>query len=273
MIVALVLLLVAHCASEVPVVGVYPSDRTDGNLQAYMKWLEESGARTQVLTKEEVSASQVEKIFQSINALLLPGMMLTKPNNTVVQNQRPDGPPKLVLDLVERAIKANEQEGDYFPIWGTCKGFEWLLTAIGGDKVLQHGFDSVDFPQHLDFTRKSPGRMFGEANSSLIDWLSQEAITYNDHTLGISLNKERLTPKLDAVFDIIASSKDRKNNTFVAAIEGRKLPFYGTQFHPEHIQFIAGGHIPKTPEAVASAVMLSKFYISEAKKNKHDTAH
>jgi gamma-glutamyl hydrolase len=46
--------------------------------------------------------------------------------------------------LLERAKLANE-EGDYFPVWGTCLGFEQLLIAYTNNcSINTKGWDSED---------------------------------------------------------------------------------------------------------------------------------
>ena len=36
-----------------------------------------------------------------------------------------------------RPIKA----GDFYPVWGTCDGFEWLMQIFGGMGDIVSGFD------------------------------------------------------------------------------------------------------------------------------------
>jgi gamma-glutamyl hydrolase len=51
----------------------------------------------------------------------------------------------------ERCATQND-DGDYFPVWGTCLGHEWLLQIIAEDiEVLDHKFDAwnISLPLHL----------------------------------------------------------------------------------------------------------------------------
>ena len=42
--------------------------------------------------------------------------------------------------MIDLAIAAHD-EGDYFPIWAVCNGFELLNTYISGNpQILGHGF-------------------------------------------------------------------------------------------------------------------------------------
>ena len=46
-------------------------------------------------------------------------------------------------------IQANDR-GDYFPIWGTCLGFE-LLTVLTAEKNLLKSTDTEDITLNLQF--------------------------------------------------------------------------------------------------------------------------
>jgi gamma-glutamyl hydrolase len=262
-ILALFSLSVRIIPNSSPLIGIYPCDNTSGNLLAYQSWVEQFGAQTLILPKN-ATEMEMERLFRQINGLLLPGMMLTKPSI----ESGPEIPP-LVTQLIQRATTANQIDHDFFPLWTTCLGFEWLIETIGGKKVITRGFNSTNFAQSLSFTQHAPGRMFASANTSLAKWLTTENITYNDHMGGLRPREERLNPPLEAMFNVLATSVDRQGKPFVAAFEGKELPFYGTQFHPEHIQFIKGSGIPKTPEAVAAARFLGEFFVNEAAKNTH----
>ena len=54
--------------------------------------------------------------------------------------------------MYQRAVEANDA-GDYFPIWGTCLGFQWLLMLTShNDNILDGDFDSDNYTIPLNFT-------------------------------------------------------------------------------------------------------------------------
>ncbi|CAK0871841.1 unnamed protein product, partial [Prorocentrum cordatum] len=75
---------------------------------------------------------------------------------------------------------------------------------------------------------------------------------------------------LTAEFDILATSSDRTGRPYVAMIQGKRLPFYAVQFHPEKIRYVENGryrhNIPKTDEARCVADDLAEFFASELQK-------
>ena len=187
--------------------------------------------------------------------------------------------------MVARATRAN-REGDYFPIWGTCLGFEYLVVILGGPGALVPrapgdpivpGFDSELLPRALNLTAAVRGsRMLGGASDALLRWAARENVTYNMHHRGVEPASFASNPRLDSSMSLLASSTDRRGRPFVAAFEGDNLPFYGVQFHPEKIEFVPPSryepNIPRTPHAAALSRHLGSFLVSEAAKSLHRAA-
>lgn len=85
---------------------------------------------------------------------------------------------RLIYDI---AIKMNNR-GEYFPIWGTCLGFE-LLTYIASDGAA-HLADCASSNQALPLVFKADyksSRMFANAPESVLRILENEAVTANFH--------------------------------------------------------------------------------------------
>ena len=108
--------------ADSPLIGIYPTMVPDYYV-AYEKWVAQAGGRTVVLPRFFAHEPQaLERLFASLNGLLIPG------GGDFVGNGSVDA-------MVARATRAN-REGDYFPIWGTCLGFEYLVDILGGPGAL-----------------------------------------------------------------------------------------------------------------------------------------
>jgi hypothetical protein len=106
------------------------------------------------------------------------------------------------------------------------------------------------------------GRLFAEMPPSLMKALATQNITYNLHSAGVTPGKHL---KLEEAVSVLATSVDRGGRPFVAAMEHRSLPIYGTQFHPEKPEFVpntARTHIPKTHNAKAVGSLLGEFFVN-----------
>jgi gamma-glutamyl hydrolase len=128
--------------------------------------------------------------------------------------------------------KAAYKSGSYFPVWGTCQGFEQMIQYIGNIETLDK-FDSKDYYKqvHGDIS------ITNTPESKLLHWappkfLHQTYVPYFNHTDGISLKRFN-TSKLKDIFRILALAHDRIGNEYVTLIEGFTMPWYGCQFHPE----------------------------------------
>mmetsp|Transcript_83471 Transcript_83471/g.157145 ORF Transcript_83471/g.157145 Transcript_83471/m.157145 type:complete len:272 (+) Transcript_83471:52-867(+) len=241
-----------NSTSERPLIGIYP---TLTWLKPYQEWLAQEGADSIVLPRE-FHGEHLEEIFQSINGFLIPGAAKSSDRTSAEE-------------LVQRAVKANAEESDYFPVWGTCLGFEWLLDMFGNTSM-SRGFDSYFLALPLQFTDAArSSRTYAGAGRSLMSWFANEKITYNQHHLGITPEHFASNFGLTSTFKVLSTNPDRKGKHFVSQFEGKSLPFYGTQFHSEKIQFSGGRNCPKSAHAKAGARYLGQFFVSEARKSKH----
>jgi gamma-glutamyl hydrolase len=136
--------------------------------------------------------------------------------------------------LYARIVQLNN-EGKYIPLWGTCLGFEWILSAtVQNHSVLDTGFDSENYSIPVKFTRSGlQSQLFSHAPKAIMESLSTLNITFNSHKSGITVYDFAKNIELSSLFDILTVNKDRKGNSFVSSIESRKYPIYATMWHPE----------------------------------------
>jgi gamma-glutamyl hydrolase len=83
--------------------------------------------------------------------------------------------------IYDIAIEMNEQQ-QYFPLWGTCLGFE-LLTYLSADEV-EHRAHCASTNQALPLVFKADfaeSRLFKNAPKTVVKILESEAVTANFH--------------------------------------------------------------------------------------------
>ena len=126
----LLLLIYSTLAVEIPVIGVFTrhndieekKDLGDGDYisAAYIKLIESVGGLS-IPIKVDSSDEEVEEIFKQINGVLIPGGAFSYPIDAT----------RKIWNL---AKKANEN-GERFPIFGICLGFQIMLMLASTNDV------------------------------------------------------------------------------------------------------------------------------------------
>lgn len=172
--------------NERPIIGVLaqevhdPSPHTKAYIAtSYVKFLESAGARVVPLMINK-SDDEYRKLFKSINGVLFPGGGV---------NLESSGYSKAAGIFYRLALEANSN-GDYFPVWGTCLGFELLSLLTSGKLLLSHTNTSgIALP--LNFTADvRDSRLFKDFPEDLMKSLETEPLTENSHQWSLTTEVE-----------------------------------------------------------------------------------
>jgi gamma-glutamyl hydrolase len=239
---------------------------------SYVKFIEMSGARVVPIPFNAPKAALL-KIFNSVNGILFTGGALDLKEGTDYFDNS--------LYLHNLALEANKK-GDYFPLWGTCQGFQLFHVFAAGLKdenlVMEH-FDSWDVSYPINFHANAKNsKMFGKKSGitdALLHDMATQAVTLNYHHLGVSHKTYKKFPKIDQFFRILATNKDQKGVEFISIVEAKDYPFYGVQFHPEWPIFEWDDTVHASHSATSINVnsYFSKFFVNECRNNTHKYAN
>lgn len=227
---------------------------------SYVKFVEMAGARV-VAIPIKTNKTELKMLLKSVNGLLFPGGEA---------NMKDSGYYKLTKYLFKEAVKINKR-GKPFPILGICRGMQALVVHLTGKTDYMDEFDSVNltaplkwYTEELDrsFLKDIPPGMKKGAEDCKVN------ITGHFHKYGFSPDVFE-EDKIKDEYEIIATSKDRDGKEFVSIFQGKKLPFYGLQFHPEKTLFEWAPtiHIPHSLQAIYFSQFLSNMYVAEVKRN------
>ncbi|XP_043860158.1 gamma-glutamyl hydrolase-like [Dromiciops gliroides] len=258
-------------SNDRPIIGILARPNHMKSLQgygkyyiaaSYVQYLESAGARV-VPIRLTLSDEEYYHLFQSINGILFPGGVVLLPTSKYTN---------VVQLFYDKALKANK-EGDYFPIWGTCLGFEELTVLTSGKKLLTlTKTNGIALP--LNFTKAvNESRMFQNFSKDLIEAYATEPLTSNFHEWSLSLKNFTLNKELSEFYRVL-STNTYEDIEFISTMEAYKYPIYGVQWHPEKSAFewknLTG--IVHSPLAIKTSFYMADFFVNEARKSHHHFA-
>ena len=255
-----------------PVVGILsqPSKKHDHSYHyiatSYVDWIEggsdDNEEEKQAITipiPYDAPPELLDELLTQINGLLLPGGW----NGYM---------PPSVPYILDR-IKESNENGIYFPVWGTCLGYEFLIKYVGGVDAIQTGFDLYNTSIPLESVKVQ--ELYH--NPAIYETVTNLPVTLNNHQLGIEPEHFLSNPKLTAVWNITSINYDVNDRPFVSSIEPihpMKFPFYGVQYHPEKNAYeyttypnttIPYENIDHTVEGIEFSYYLSNFFIEKVR--------
>jgi len=208
-------------------------------MKPYVDWFENRGVRVVPIPYDTV---EHEMYFYQINGLFIPG----GETSYIMKN-------RTFVNSITKFVELSFQKDEYFPIWGTCFGFQILLSVIGGITKFK------PYPNHrlspIHITKEGEqSKMFHKFSSRYLYYLQHYHSTSDNHEYGISPKDFEDNLHLSRFYNILSTTIDENGKEYVSTIESKYYPIYGVQWHPER-QHTTGPFID--------------FFISELRQNKH----
>ncbi|XP_062128219.1 gamma-glutamyl hydrolase-like [Drosophila sulfurigaster albostrigata] len=255
-----------------PIIGVlaqelYPDSLTATTYNAtsyiaasYVKFIEGAGGRVVPIWIGR-NQSYYEKLLLNLQGVLLPGGA-TWFNETLGYGDAGE-------HLIRIAKQINDN-GTYFPVWGTCLGMELMVLKVANGSETRSDCNSAGQALPLEFQADyNSSRLFAGASDEVIAALANENITYNYHRFCYTVASFD-KPALKDNWRIMSLNHDLQGYEFVSTIEHLKYPFYGVQFHPEiPLYEFVGTKMPHTKSAVLVSQYFANFFVNEARQCPH----
>ena len=214
------LIQAAYSLNNRPIIGIigqkplHPTPGINGTSYInadYVKYLESAGARV-VPIPIDISKDELKKLFSFINGLLLPGGDADLMDSGYRRN----------AEFVFNLAMEEYDEGNYFPIWGTCLGMQLMtILPVQSDVVISSSSGTWDKSMYLNFTKGfETSRMFSNIPDKVIHILERESITYNAHYNCVSIDSYRQYPRLHSFFKVLSTNQDSNGKIFLSTIEG-----------------------------------------------------
>jgi len=206
----------------------------------------------------------LDDILSQINGVLLPGGGSSLPESVVY--------------LLDKIVEGN-RAGNYFPVWGTCLGFEFLVqygATLGNiPSVLESGFDAENMSLPLQISDRDG--LY--ADPTVYHIATEHNVTMNNHNQGITPESFQKYTLLTDKWKVTSVNQDQRGRTFVSTMEPlqpAKFPMYGVQYHPEKNAFeyatYPGTNIPyeaidHSELGVDFSIYLARFFVNMARKS------
>lgn len=263
--------------NSAPIIGIVtmPSDFPDRYSPsqysyfgaAYVKYLESAGGKV-IPILYDYDDLTLFSLLNKINGVLIPGGDASLWENEAKMEGFSQFT-KTIMKIINWAIDQNEK-GNFFPIWGTCLGYEVMIMSISmNDKVLGH-FNSSNHHGNLSFLERD-SRMYKNLDEGIKEYSKIKAPAFLWHHYGKSYDSFINNEILNDNFNILTTTRDFNDNTFVSSIEHKRYPFYATQYHPEVAIFMHGKKVNANheKEAILLSQHLANFFLDECKKNRN----
>ncbi|CAG9313949.1 unnamed protein product [Blepharisma stoltei] len=241
---------------------------------SYIKYVEMGGARV-VPIRSDSSFAELDFLFPRLNGILFPGGTIYMFDNSTYPV------PTLGADFAAKAcylynkVKQANDNGIYYPLWGTCMGFETIQVCENIEYATLGNFNGEPaYIRSNNFTKLAKDSYIFEAlgkhyGDIIRETMSKKETSLLSHIHGIPTSIYTYQNNLTSFYNVLSTMHDKSGNPFIAMIEAKNYPIYGTQFHPEKniYEWEPTSPQPHDPFSVMVSTYFSNFFVSEARRN------
>ena len=259
-----------------PLQEEYPNidtDYTEVVEAKYVHFIEGGGGRVVPLSYKW-DTQTLEKVMGKLNGVLFTGgateLTLFDRNDVPIELTEYSKGGKRILDI---AIEFNKK-GTYYPIWGTCLGYELMLILESNNiKLLGHCRNCSNYNTYLVYNEAEVAKTKLYKNGFTayqLDIMAKENITYNNHMWMVDNDTFYANqPLVDKYYVLSYSPWWNETTLYISAVEHKEYPFYAVQYHPEKWNYEVSPNqsVIKSREAITLGHGFSNFFIDECRKN------
>ncbi|TKY49202.1 Gamma-glutamyl hydrolase [Spatholobus suberectus] len=253
-----------------PVIGIlsHPGDGASGRLSnatgvsyiaaSYVKFVESGGARVIPLIYNE-SPGNLKKKLNLTNGVLFTGGWAAS------------GQYLETLQYIFEKALAKNKAGDHFPTIAINLGANLIIKIVSELTDVLEQFNASSLPSSLQLRKNAldKGSVFQRFPPDLLSQMETDCLVLHNQRYGISPRKLQNNTKLSNFFEILTTSKDKDNKTFVSTARGKNYPVTLLQWHPEKnaFEWATSLKAPHTEDAVRVTQSTANFFIREARKS------
>lgn len=231
---------------------------------SYVKFIESGGAQVVPIPYDLPQADMVYLLDR------LNGVLFTGGDSTFVDAQGNPTTIATALEFVVSYVIDQNMEGNYYPLWGTCQGFEVIAMILARNFNLLTsctGCAGVNKNNFLEPAYSS--KLWADLPADLEQKMNTANISYFNEDFKLDIAAFQNNVFLSSVVTPASYTYDAANIKYVSSYESPYLPIYATQFHQEKAAFewVSAVSADHSWDAITLQEYLANFLVNEARKN------
>ena len=280
LIISISIALISCQPTVAPIVGIvtipsdypqYSADSWSYFATSYVKYLESAGAQV-IPIQYDLPQSNITFLLDNINGVLFTG------GSAALTDLDGDFTPfGAALNFIVAYVVEKNNNGTFYPLWGTCMGFQAIagllagtFSILTGDCVNCHGVNKNNF-----FNSDYESRLFGGLPDDLREKITNANLTtfvhrYMYHSAAFENQFPLNTFLIPTTF-----AYDDTGAEYISSYESPSLPIFGTQFHSEKSTFEwrAPYIINHSLDSIRLQQYLSNFFVNQTRQNSNTFAN
>jgi len=258
-----------------PIIGIvsipsdypqYPEASWSYLVGSYVKYLQQAGAQV-VPVPWDLPQDEMTFLLDRLNGVLFTGGSADF-DDPVTGELTPFG--ISLNNIVQYVIKQNKN-GKYYPLWGTCMGFQAIagfiaqnLTYLTKDCEGCHGVNKNNF-----WNTNYQSRLYSQLDKDLYRKMETANLSVFVHRYMYHAEIFENTYPLNETLKVTTFGYDTAGKKYVSSFESPSMPIYGTQYHPEKNAFEWRSAYPINHgyDAIRLQQYLANFFVNETRKN------
>jgi len=267
-------LVISSLGDTLPVIGIlsipseydeYPANLFSYSPSSYAKNFEAGGAQV-IPLQYDMKRERLTYLLERVNGVVFHGgdtEMIDEHGNLTPLGE--------TMDFVVKYVLEQNKNGNYFPLWGTCMGFQGIACLIQGNwSILTNdclGCSGVNHNNYFDESYQS--RLYADLPQDLRDAMPTSNISVFSHFWDFHWDTFQNSAPLNTILKPVTYALDNKGLKYVSSYESPSIPIYATQFHQEKstYEWNSGYEINHGSKAVRLQQYLADFFVDECRKN------
>ncbi|KAL4504274.1 hypothetical protein ABPG72_021112 [Tetrahymena utriculariae] len=242
----------------------YPYQKYSQIVRSYVQNIQDSGKALTVPIHWDSTEEELDDILSKVNGVFFTGGGVQfMEENSVEQYYL-----KTVTYIIKKSKSFNDDD-NYFPIWGTCLGFQVINYVTAGNDLSIMIRNLGDTASHNLYDIDLESKLFKDMPKDLINWLQEGSPAFFSHEDGIIKSQAEENESLSQNVIFTSLSKTDDGEEFIASIEFQDYPIYAVQFHPEKNLFDPKVDAKRDELSFNVCRYFVEFFIKECQKNKN----